>query len=49
MLETGETLSLNPHNHFPMQSVYKLPIGMALMQQVDAGKTKLDHEKDDEG
>ena len=52
MLETGESVSnntneqlsvsLNPHDHFPMQSVYKLPIGMAVMQQVDAGKIKLD-------
>src|SRR5437879_8114260 len=41
-LETGETVSVNPHDHFPMQSVYKLPIGMAVMQQVDAGKIKLD-------
>jgi len=38
VLETGETVSLNPHDHFPMQSVYKLPIGMAVMKQVDAGK-----------
>jgi beta-lactamase class A len=42
VLETGETVSLNPHDHFPMQSVYKLPIGMAMMEQVDAGKLKLD-------
>ena len=42
ILETGETVSLNPHDHFPMQSVYKLPIGMAVMKQVDAGKIKLE-------
>jgi beta-lactamase class A len=42
VLETGESVSLNPHDHFPMQSVYKLPIGMALLKQVDAGKIKLD-------
>src|SRR5438477_521056 len=42
VLETGETVSLNPRDHFPMQSVYKLPIGMAVMKQVDAGKIKLD-------
>src|SRR3989442_9810783 len=42
VLETGETVSLNPHDHFPMQSVYKLPIGMAVMKQVDAGKIRLD-------
>lgn len=41
-LESGETVaSLNPHEHFPMQSVYKLPISMAVMQAVDAGKIKL--------
>lgn len=41
-LESGETLvSLNPHEHFPMHSVYKLPISMAVMQGVDAGKIKL--------
>jgi len=42
VLETGETVSLNPHDHFPMQSVYKLPISMAVMKQVDTGKLKLD-------
>src|SRR2546428_1644440 len=42
VLETGATVSLNPHDHFPMQSVYKLPIGMAVMKQVDAGKVRLD-------
>ncbi|HYR77564.1 MAG TPA: class A beta-lactamase, subclass A2 [Pyrinomonadaceae bacterium] len=53
VLETGETVSLNPHDHFPMQSVYKLPIGMAVMKQVDAGKIKLEQKvrvtKDDFG
>ena len=42
VLETGEVVSVNPHDHFPMQSVYKLPIGMAVMKQIDAGKIKLD-------
>lgn len=42
LLETGETVSLNAYDHFPMQSVYKLPIGMAVMKQLDAGKIKLD-------
>jgi beta-lactamase class A len=43
MLETGETLaSLNSQDHFPMQSVYKLPISMAVMKQVDEGKLSLD-------
>lgn len=34
-------VSLNPQEHFPMQSVYKLPISMAVMKTVDAGKIKL--------
>jgi|SRR5882724_35750 len=42
VLETGESVSLNPHDHFPMQSVYKLPIGMAVIKQVDAGKIRLE-------
>lgn len=42
VLETGETVSLSPREHFPMQSVYKLPIGMAVMQQIDEGKIRLD-------
>jgi beta-lactamase class A len=43
ILETGEAIaSLDSHGHFPMQSVYKLPISMAVMKQVDAGKLRLD-------
>ena len=42
LLETREVIaSLNSQDHFPMQSVYKLPISMALMKQVDAGKIEL--------
>lgn len=43
VVEDGQTIvSLNPQDHFPMQSVYKLPISMAVMKQVDAGKIKLE-------
>jgi beta-lactamase class A len=42
LLETGESVALNPGEQFPMQSVYKLPIGMAVLREVDAGKIKLD-------
>jgi beta-lactamase class A len=42
ILETVETVSLNQHAHFPMQSVYKLPISMVVMKRVDSGKIKLD-------
>jgi beta-lactamase class A len=43
VLETGDSVaSLNLNDHFPMQSVYKLPISMAVMKQVDTGKIRLD-------
>jgi beta-lactamase class A len=42
VLETAESVSLNPHEHFPMQSVYKLPIGMTVLAQVDKGKLNLE-------
>ncbi len=42
LAEGGEVVVLNGQQHFPMQSVYKLPIGMAVLQQVDQGKLKLD-------
>jgi len=39
----GKTvLEFHSHEHFPMQSVYKLPIGMAVLAQVDGGKLHLD-------
>jgi beta-lactamase class A len=34
VLETGQSAMLNADGHFPMQSVYKLPISMAVMDQV---------------
>lgn len=33
---------LNPHGHPPMQSVFKLPLGIVVLQQVEAGKFTLD-------
>jgi beta-lactamase class A len=43
ILETGETVAaLEARGRFPMQSVYKLPISMAVMKQVDAGKLTLE-------
>lgn len=42
VLETGESFYLNGRERFPMQSVYKLPIGMAVLSQVDKGLIKLD-------
>ncbi len=42
VLETGQSEALNGEQRFPMQSVYKLPIAMAVLDQVDRGKLKLD-------
>ncbi|MEP0890388.1 class A beta-lactamase [Leptolyngbya sp. FACHB-16] len=42
VLETGESVSLNGDQQFPMQSVYKFPIAMAVLAQVDQGNLELD-------
>ena len=43
VIESGETIaSFNAHDHFPMQSVYKLPISMAVMKQVDQHQLRID-------
>lgn len=42
VLETGESVTLNGNQQFPMQSVYKFPIAMAVLARVDQGKLKLD-------
>ncbi|MBD2019144.1 class A beta-lactamase, subclass A2 [Leptolyngbya sp. FACHB-36] len=44
VLETGESVTLNGDQQFPMQSVYKFPIGMAVLAQVDQGKLRLDQQ-----
>ena len=41
-LERGDTLSVRGNGHYPMQSVYKLPVAMAVLHQVDQGKLSLD-------
>ena len=38
VIETGERASFHGTQRFPMQSVYKLPIAMAAVNLVDAGK-----------
>ena len=42
LLETHEHVELNAEERFPMQSVYKLPIGMTVLHQVDSGLLALD-------
>ncbi|MGN7820989.1 class A beta-lactamase [Chitinophaga sp. 22536] len=41
VLETGQRMGYNSIQRFPMQSVYKFPIAMAVLQQVDQGKLQL--------
>jgi beta-lactamase class A len=42
LVETGEQVSWNGKERFPMQSVYKVPIVMATLKLVDDGKLSLD-------
>lgn len=42
VLETRERESFHATDHFPMQSVYKLPIAMAVLDRVDRHQAKLD-------
>ncbi len=41
LVEGGRGVTLHGEQHFPMQSVYKLPIGMAILHQVDLGTLRL--------
>ncbi len=41
-IETGESVSLNGDKRFPMQSVYKFPIAMVMLHEVDAGNFALE-------
>lgn len=42
IVESGQSASLNATAHYPMQSVYKLPISMAVLQKIDQGQLTLD-------
>jgi beta-lactamase class A len=41
IVETGELVMSRGNERFPMQSAYKVPIAMAVLQRIDAGKAKL--------
>ncbi len=41
-IESGDTLTYNGKLHLPMQSVFKFPIAMAILNKVDSGKLSLD-------
>lgn len=42
LIETGESISFNGQQRFPLQSIYKLPIAMAVLHQVDERGLSLD-------
>jgi beta-lactamase class A len=44
LVETGQTVYLDRKGQYPMQSVYKLPIAMAVLKLIDEGKVQIDQE-----
>jgi beta-lactamase class A len=44
VIQTGEAVSYHGEDRYPMQSVYKFPIGMAVLDRVDKGSLSLDRE-----
>src|SRR5437660_1493476 len=42
VVEGCQSVSLHGHDRFPLQSVYKLPIAMAALRDVDHGRLTLD-------
>jgi len=42
IIETGDRVSYNGKKKFPMQSVYKFPIAMAILDKVDKGQFALE-------
>jgi beta-lactamase class A len=42
-VRTGEQVAVNGRDHFPMQSVYKFPLALAVLHRVDRGELSLDH------
>jgi beta-lactamase class A len=42
LVETGKIVSWNGNKHLPMQSVYKLPIAVTILQLTDTGRFQLD-------
>ncbi len=41
-IETGDTLTVDGSGRYPMQSVYKFPLALAVLQRVDSGTLSLD-------
>jgi beta-lactamase class A len=45
-LEMGDTLSLNGNRHYPMQSVFKFHLALAVLHRVERGELSLDQPYD---
>jgi beta-lactamase class A len=41
-VETGKTVAINGATQFPLQSVYKLPLAITVLQQVEQNRIRLD-------
>ena len=41
-IKTNDTLSINGQRHYPMQSVFKFPIALTILSEVDKGNLSLD-------
>jgi len=41
-LETGDTLTIHGHEHYPLQSVFKFHLALAILHQMDQGNLMLD-------
>lgn len=41
-INTSDTLSINGKKHFPMQSVFKFPIALTVLSEIDKGNLSLD-------
>jgi beta-lactamase class A len=42
LIETGESVAFNGKDKFPMQSVYKIPIALIMLQEIEKNKFSLD-------
>jgi len=40
-LESGDTTTLNDQDHYPMQSVFKFPLALYVLDQIDKGRLSL--------
>ncbi|WP_299529087.1 class A beta-lactamase, subclass A2 [Ulvibacterium sp.] len=45
-MEVKDTLSINGQRHFPMQSVFKFPIALTILSEIDKGNLSLDQKID---